>query len=33
MKPVSSCEIVVDEGEYLYRKGRHLSQMFAMFLV
>ena len=33
MKPVSFCEIVVDQGEYLYRKGSDLSWPSAVLLV
>ena len=33
MKPVSFCEIVVGQGEYLYRKGSDLSWTSAVFLV
>ena len=32
MKPVSFCEIVVDYGEYLYRKGSNLILTSAVFL-
>ena len=32
MKPVSFCEIVVDQGEYLYRKGSNLSWPSAVLL-
>ena len=33
MKPVSFYEIVVDQGEYLYRKGSNLSWTSAVLLV
>ena len=33
MKPVSFCEIVVGQGEYLYRKGSDSSWTSAVFLV
>ena len=33
MKPVSFCEIVVDQGEYLYRKGSDLIWPSAVLLV
>ena len=33
MKPVSFCEIVVGQGEYLYRKGSDLIWTSAVFLV
>ena len=32
MKPVSFCEIVVGQGEYLYRKGSNLSWTSAVLL-
>ena len=33
MKPVSFCEIVVNQGEYLYRKGSDSIWTFAVLLV
>ena len=33
MKPVSFCEIVVGQGEYLYRKGSNLIWTPSVFLV
>jgi hypothetical protein len=33
MEPVSFYEIVLDEGEYPYRKGGHLSWLSRVFLV
>ena len=33
MKPVSFCEIVAGQGEYLYRKGSDLIWTSAVFLV
>ena len=33
MKPVSLCEIVAGQGEYLYRKGSDLSWTSAVLLV
>jgi hypothetical protein len=33
MKPVSFCEIVAGQGEYLYRKGSDLSWTSAVLLV
>ena len=33
MKPVSFCEIVAAEGEYLYRKGSDLIWLAVVFLV
>ena len=33
MKPVSFCEIVVGQGEYLYRKGSNLIWTSAVLLV
>ena len=33
MKPVSFCKIVIDQGEYLYRKGSDLSWTSVVFLV